>query len=76
MTTTTQNWKFFLERDDEVWDVRLFGLDGFVGLQLGRWSFGIEAFDDGAVSWSTPLRWLLDRCRAALPVLSALEPQI
>jgi hypothetical protein len=31
MTTTTRNWKFFLERDD-VWDVRLFGggrFDGF-----------------------------------------------
>ena len=57
MTTTTRNWKFFLERDD-VWDVRLFGggrFDGFVGLQVGRWSLGIEALDDGQVGWSTPL---------------------
>ena len=68
MTTTTRNWKFFLERDD-VWDVRLFGggdVDDFVGLQVGRWALGIEALDDGRVGWSTPWRWLREQLATSL----------
>jgi hypothetical protein len=84
MTTTTRNWKFFLELDDlrglplrelpHVFRVGLLGggaRDGFVALQLGPLSFGIEALDDGFVGWGAPWRWA-QKCFASVrPALFA-----